>query len=583
MQALYLLLEWKRIVMKKIINSHRNLLKILWIVYAVASIVIWVPQVDRLLTKDYDSISECVSLDDAWEIKINDDMFHNVSLDTFQFPAAGGGDSIVMERKIPGDWKFTEAVLRLYARQSAVRIWVDDALIYEYGADRAKAHKTVGSGFMFIDFPEEYGGKNLKIELKPAEDKVFTKFDSLRLYPWKNAYRVVMTENRLPLFFGGFLFIFGLAVCIMTIFAIVFSRKYVRLLCISVFSLCMGLWTVCYYPVLVIFAIPLYSISLMEHIAFYMAPFPLLLYLHRDVVNLENKVLRRLYTVLLVSYLIVFGVAMGLHTFDIVHLAAMIQYMMVFLILCLIFSFIVVVMSFKGSKAQNRIYLLGVLLVVFCIGYDLTGYISDRYLGNSSLLAVKGVSSIGVMGFIFLLFLSFYIEMTRNMMQEAERSYLIKSAYTDELTRLYNRRYCMKYMKEIREEKTFDYTIFCFDLNNLKMVNDTFGHGKGDILIKCAGDVLTETFGDCGVVARMGGDEFIAVVHTADRKKIEELKELFLLNISKKNRKIKDLHMSIAWGFALGNETGQDIEKVYQMADDRMYEKKKEMKKVSGK
>lgn len=568
--------------MSKKIIFPKNLLKFLWIVYAIASIIVWVPQIDRLLTKDYDSISEYVSLDDDWEIEINHDMFHSVSLDSFQFPAVSKGDSIVMERKIPEEWGIAETVLRLYIRQSAVRVLVDDGVIYEYGADRVEAHKTVGSGFVFVDFLKEYKGKKLKIELKLAEDKVYTKLDSVRLYPWKNAYRVVMTENRLPLFFGGFLFIFGLAVCIMTVFAIVFSRKYIRLLCISVFSLCMGLWTVCYYPVLVIFAIPLYSISLMEHIAFYMAPFPLLLYLHRDVVNLENKVLRTLYRVLLIAYLAVFAVAMGLHTFDIVHLAAMIQYMMVFLILCLIFSFIVVVMSFKGSKDQNRIYLLGVLVVVVCIGYDLVGYGSDRYFGNSSFLAVKGVSSIGVMGFIFLLFLSFYIEMTKNMMQEAERSYLIKSAYTDELTRLYNRRYCMKYLNEIREKKTFDYTIFCFDLNNLKTVNDTFGHGKGDILIKSAGDVLTETFGNCGVVARMGGDEFIAVVHTADREKIEELKETFLKNISKKNRQIKDLHMSIAWGFALGNEIKQDIEKVYQIADDRMYENKKEMKKVSG-
>ena len=567
--------------MSKKIIFPKNLLKFLWIVYAIASIIVWVPQIDRLLTKDYDSISEYVSLDDDWEIEINHDMFHSVSLDSFQFPAVSKGDSIVMERKIPEEWGIAETVLRLYIRQSAVRVLVDDGVIYEYGADRVEAHKTVGSGFVFVDFLKEYKGKKLKIELKLAEDKVYTKLDSVRLYPWKNAYRVVMTENRLPLFFGGFLFIFGLAVCIMTVFAIVFSRKYIRLLCISVFSLCMGLWTVCYYPVLVIFAIPLYSISLMEHIAFYMAPFPLLLYLHRDVVNLENKVLRTLYRVLLIAYLAVFAVAMGLHTFDIVHLAAMIQYMMVFLILCLIFSFIVVVMSFKGSKDQNRIYLLGVLVVVVCIGYDLVGYGSDRYFGNSSFLAVKGVSSIGVMGFIFLLFLSFYIEMTKNMMQEAERSYLIKSAYTDELTRLYNRRYCMKYMNEIREKKTFDYTVFCFDLNNLKTVNDTFGHGRGDILIKSAGDVLTETFASCGVVARMGGDEFIAVVHTGDRKKAEELKELFLKNVCKKNRQIKDLHMSIAWGFALGNETKQDIEKVYQMADDRMYENKKEMKKVS--
>lgn len=569
--------------MRKKLFSIKNLIRAAWIIYAAVSIVVWVPQIDRLLTKDYDVISDYVSLDDGWDIGINGEMFHGVSLDTFHFPAVSTGDRIVMERMLPEDWELTEAVLRLYVRHSAVHVYIDEALVFEYGYDRVHENKTVGSGFQFVNFPQEYKGKTLKIHLYLAEDKVYTKLDSVRLYPWENAYRVVMTENRLPLFFGSFLFIFGLAVCTMTIFAVVFSRKYIRILCISVFSLCMGLWTVCYYRVLVVFAIPLYSISLMEHIAFYMAPFPLLVYLREDVVNLGKQIFRVLYRILLISYVVFFGVAMALHTFDIVHLAAMLQYMVVLLVLCLIFSLVVVVMNFRGSKTQNRLYLLGVMMIVLCIGYDLAGYGSDRYFGDSSLLVVKGVSSIGVLGFIFLLFLSFYIEITRKMMQEAERNSLIKSAYTDELTQLHNRRYCMEYMREIQEEKTSDYTIFCFDLNNLKTVNDTCGHGKGDILIKSAGDVLAETFGDHGVVARMGGDEFIAVLRTSDRDKVRELTEQFQENICKKNRQMEDLNMSIACGFALGNEMEQEIEKVYQRADNRMYDNKKEMKKAAGK
>lgn len=568
--------------MRKNVFSFKNLLKAAWVIYAMASIIVWVPQIDRLLTKDYDVISEHISLDDGWEVAINDKKFHNVSLDAFHFPAVNTGDRIVMERTLPEDWELTEAVLRLYIRHSALEVYVDEGLIYEYGFDRIHEHKTVGSGYQLINFPQEYKGKTLKIQMYLAEDKVFTKLDSVQIYPWENAYRVIMTENRLPLFFGGFLFIFGLSVCIMTIFAIVFSRKYVRLLCISVFSLCMGLWTVCYYRVLIVFAIPLYSMSLMEHIAFYMAPFPLLLYLRDDVISLGKKVFRILYRILLITYILAFGTAMALHTFDIVHLAAMLPYIVVLLVLCLLFSFVVEVLNFRGSKTQNRLYLLGVVLIVFCIGYDLTGYVWERYLGDSSLMAVKGVSSIGVLGFITLLFISFYIEITRKMMQDLERNSLIKSAYTDELTQLHNRRYCMEHMRELQEEKITDYAVFCFDVNNLKMVNDTYGHGKGDILIKSAGEVLAETFEDYGVVARMGGDEFISVIHTSDQEIIRELMERFQENVRRKNQQITDLDLSIACGFALGNETGQEIEKVYQRADNRMYENKKEMKMAAG-
>lgn len=565
--------------MRKKMFSIKNLIRAAWILYALTSIVVWVPQIDRLLTKDYDLISRHVSLDDSWNIAINGENFSDVSLDTFHFPVVSTGDQIEMERILPEEWEFKEAVLRLYIRHSAVHIYIDDTLIYEYGFDRMEAHKTVGSGFQFVNFPDEYKGKTIRIQLCVAEDKIFTKLDSIRLYPWENAYRVIMTENRLPLFFGGFLFIFGLAVCIMTIFAIVFSKKYLRLLCISVFSLCMGLWTVCYYRVLLVYAIPLYSISLMEYIAFYMAPLPLLIYLREDVINLEKKVFWIIYQVLFISYIAAFGIVMALHSFDIVHLVAVLPYMVLFLGGGLLFSFIVVIMNFKGSKAANRLYLLGMLIVVFCIGYDLLEYGSDRYYGDSSFLAGKGVSSIGMMTFIFILFLNFYMEMTQAMMQEAERNSLIKSAYTDELTRLHNRRYCMEYMHELEEKTAFDYTVICFDLNNLKTVNDTCGHGKGDVLIKSAADVLRETFGDYGVVARMGGDEFICVIPIADREKIGEMMEQFQANVRGKNRQMKDLHLSVACGFAMGKESDKGIEKVYQMADNRMYENKKEMKK----
>ncbi|MCM1256985.1 MAG: diguanylate cyclase [Roseburia sp.] len=565
--------------MSKKALTKKNLLRTAWIIYALASILVWVPQIDHLLTKDYEEISNYLSLDDDWEVRINGDDFPGVSLDSFHFPAVSTGDEVIMERTLPDDWDLEQMSLRIYIRHSAVNVYINDALIYEYGHDRMEQHKTVGSGFQFVNFPSEYKGQRIKIEFYVSEDKIFSKLDSVRLYPWKNAYRVIMTENRLPLFFGDFLFIFGLVVCIMTIFAIVFSKKYIRLLCISAFSLCMGLWTVCYYRVLLVYAIPLYAISLMEYVAFYIAPIPLLLYLREDVINLGSKIFRMIYRVLLLAYLAAFGTAMALHSTDKVHLVTVLPYMVAFLVLCLGFSFLVVVLNFKGSKIQNRLYQVGMLIVVVCIGYDLVGYGSDRYFGNSSFLAVKGVSSIGVMMFIIILFASFYIEMTQKMILETERNSLIKSAYTDELTQLHNRRYCMEYMHEIEEEKNSDYTVICFDLNNLKIVNDTYGHGKGDILIKSSADVLRETFEDYGVVARMGGDEFISVIRTADRGKIDRLMERFGVNIQKKNRQAGDLNLSIAWGAATGKESEKGIEKVYQLADNRMYEHKKKMKK----
>ena len=74
------------------------------------------------------------------------------------------------------------------------------------------------------------------------------------------------------------------------------------------------------------------------------------------------------------------------------------------------------------------------------------------------------------------------------------------------------------------------------------------------------------------------GDEFVAVVTIADESQIMLLIERFLENVARKNRVTKDLNMSIAYGYASGSQNTGSIEKVYQIADDRMYEKKKQMK-----
>ena len=175
------------------------------------------------------------------------------------------------------------------------------------------------------------------------------------------------------------------------------------------------------------------------------------------------------------------------------------------------------------------------------------------------------------------------MNLTRKLMWETERNSLIKSAYTDELTHLHNRRYCMEYINKIKQEQDRDFTVICFDLNNLKMMNDTYGHAKGDILIKSAAEVLAQTFESYGVVARMGGDEFVAVIKTSDTGKVEALMQDFQNNIDKKNEQMEGLHMSIACGYASGSAQEADIDKIYQLADDRMYENKKQMKQARSK
>ncbi len=561
--------------------TRKTVLKAALIVYALFSVYFTTRFIDGMFSSDYSAISKYLSLNDAWDIAINDNVWQNVSLDTFRFTPVSRGDIITMTRTFPADTDCTGHALVLQLKHAAIRAYLDSELIHQYGLDRMDQHKTVGSGYLPVDLPDNYAGKTLTLQFTISEDKAFSRFEPVRVYEWKNFYRAILTENRVPLFLGCFLTIFGLVTFCITIFAMLFSGKFSRILCVSLFSVCIGLWTLCYYNVLVIFSMPLYTISLLEYLTLYLTPIPLLIYMREDVLALNRPFIRMIYRILLAVQIFATSLFLGLHAVDLVHCAATLKYMQMLILCHLIYSAIVESINLRITRQiVHRLFLIGMLILSGCVCYDLVFYYFHRYFGIA-ISSTKGIASVGLVIFIFMLLISFYIDMTQKMMQETERNFLIRSAYTDELTQIHNRRFCMEYMNRVREMEKPDHTVFCFDLNNLKTTNDTYGHAHGDILIKSAADVIVKTFEPHGIVARMGGDEFIAIAETNSPDKISAMIGEFQNNIRQKNVEIPDLHLSIAYGYASCGPQEYNIEKIYQIADDRMYENKQAIKKSS--
>lgn len=562
--------------------TKKSVLKIAFAVYAMFSIFLTATMIDRMFSNDYSAISQGVTLNDGWDITINGHTYQDVSLDTFHFDIVNKGDTITMMRTLPDHFDCVGNALLLPIRQTAVKVYVDADQIYQYGWDRLNQHKTIGSGYLTVELPDNYAEKTLKLNFSVGEDRAFTRFDPIQIYEWKNVYRVILTENRIPLFLGCFLTVFGLVTCIITVFALLISGRFLRILCVSLFSICIGLWTLCYYNVLLIFSMPVYMISLLEYLSLFLAPIPLVIYMREDVSALNRPFMTRIYHFLLTVQIAATTVTIGLHSVDLVHCAATLKYMQALIVCNLLYFVIVEIMNLRIShQLVHKLFLVGMLSLSGCVFCDLLSYHLNRYYGVT-LLPLKGIAPLGMILFIFILLVSFYINLTEKMMQETERNFLIKSAYTDELTKIHNRRYCMEYMDHIMEMENPDYTVICFDLNNLKITNDTYGHAKGDLLIKSAAEVIDKAFSPHGIVARMGGDEFIAIARTGEPDKISSMMEEFQSCINEKNQAIPDLHLSIAYGYASCSPKEYNIEKIYQIADNRMYAHKQAMKRSSA-
>lgn len=100
------------------------------------------------------------------------------------------------------------------------------------------------------------------------------------------------------------------------------------------------------------FAVPLYSISLINYLALYLAPIPLTIYIREEVYNLKLRLLAIAYRVFLAIELAAVSVMVTLHTLDIVHLAGMLKYMQAILFIGLLFFLYVLLLNLKFSKLE---------------------------------------------------------------------------------------------------------------------------------------------------------------------------------------------------------------------------------------
>jgi len=138
-----------------------------------------------------------------------------------------------------------------------------------------------------------------------------------------------------------------------------------------------------------------------------------------------------------------------------------------------------------------------------------------------------------------------------------------------------------KYLQsEINMGTCPDFTIAMFDVNNLKLINDSYGHDAGDdYLVRCCRLICTVF--KHSPVYRIGGDEFVAVLSGEDYQKSEELLSLLesLMSPYSVELPLPDDYISIAYGsasFKSGIDT--DISDVEKRADVAMYKNKSVMK-----
>ncbi|WP_180272652.1 diguanylate cyclase domain-containing protein [Konateibacter massiliensis] len=157
-------------------------------------------------------------------------------------------------------------------------------------------------------------------------------------------------------------------------------------------------------------------------------------------------------------------------------------------------------------------------------------------------------------------------------------------ASTDALTGILNRRMGFKKLEELLEQaqEGFAEFVLCFlDINNLKYINDTYGHGEGDRYIIAFCDVIKNELNEEDIFFRMGGDEFIIVFKNKNKAQAESIWEEFRKQFGEKKPEGEVAYNITASHGLFYYCSGMDIdlEQIIEMADKKMYKEKQKFKK----
>ena len=151
--------------------------------------------------------------------------------------------------------------------------------------------------------------------------------------------------------------------------------------------------------------------------------------------------------------------------------------------------------------------------------------------------------------------------------------------FFDTLTGVYNRNYFLKY--DFNKLSSLPCSYIMCDCNDLKGVNDNFGHGAGDQYIKETANIMKNVLPNDGICVRWGGDEFLLIVENCDEEACKKLAEE--IEEQQKIKKKEIPYMEIAIGYQVRRNLHREEDEIIQAADQNMYEDKKRKKAMKWK
>ncbi len=476
------------------------------------------------------------TFNDDWSLlSVNPDDVKKINLPV-RFP---GNDNLEIEKKIPegADGKY----LYFFSSDQSVCVFIDNEVIYEYGTKKKNFpfHNPTADNWNEIKIKKEYEGKTLKVfftyPYKLHSGRIFNMY----LSEPKTFFRNLSIKYWFSLVFG----LFCLTACgLIFSFSSIFNKRLSEIrpiAYIAIFAFLSGVWSLSDNKIfLLIFSMPS-LLTALSILALILIDLPPLLY----VSSLKNFCCVKFVKLFTFVKILIASVIIILEIFLVIDIYSYKSILHIYMYLSIIVYFVAMFIGIFKSKRKDLIRpTLLYLLVVLGSLVDMFLYITNQEAYSAN------YTSFAVSIFISALFV-IASGVIREAMTENKKASMYKDlASQDFMTGTKNKSAFFRDVDKLILSKKLG--ALTFDINDLKLINDKYGHESGDDAVIFIASLINELFGKIGECYRSGTDEFTVIIKNCEDLDIYELIKNFIFTM---NMRAKELAFPI--GVAIGSAT----------------------------
>lgn len=483
------------------------------------------------------------------------------------------GETMVIKNTLPS---YMEDGIYLIFRAShqKIKVYIDNALVKSYGWDETKVFgKTPGCAWIMVPLNSQMSGRLVRLEITG----VYPQYSGMlnEIYTGdKSAVMSLLIDNQLK----------GVLVCLILVMAgfMMFSVGIIlrnatatsSLKRLGILSVLVGAWSAAGSNMMQLFTGDVYLMLNIEYMLLGLL-FPMFLWFLMSLQHYrENRMMviffwTSIAEFIFIDILQVTGVADYMQTVVITHV-------MMFLIMCYMIVSGIVELVRKKAPRDVKVLIFSVIILIMFSGTDIIRFY--MHLSWDDGLFTR----IGVLVFIYVWASEVISSMSKRFRIIAKAEALQILAYEDLMTGLCNRTAFEELMTKYSIDQRISGYIITFDINNLKEINDCYGHAAGDDAIVRISRIIKNIFAPAGKCYRVGGDEICVmlpkeaeIMYDSIDKALEALSDA----VREESEKL-GIKLSVAAGYSEVSESDEDFDiyMAYREADRLMYERKKQMK-----